>query len=99
MAYKYTLSGKNCDLLNVKAGTTTGYSWQNEVQSSNPSESHDVFLSASCSPVLRSAQPPIQCVKWTGREAYHTSKYRRDNIWGFHGSDYEEWRFLGCYAV
>jgi hypothetical protein len=20
-------------------------------------------------------------------------------IWGFHGSDYEEWRLLGCYAV
>jgi hypothetical protein len=20
-------------------------------------------------------------------------------IWGFHGGDYEEWRFLGCYAV
>jgi hypothetical protein len=20
-------------------------------------------------------------------------------IWGIHGSDYEEWRLLGCYAV
>jgi hypothetical protein len=70
----------------------------------------DVFTATSSNNVWRNIIFLTSCrlllireYSWFNDLMFNTVSYKTFQklckIWGFHGSDYEEWRLLGCYAV
>jgi hypothetical protein len=57
-----------------------------------------LILSTLMMSAIRSSETSVP-TRATWRNIPETAFFLFVKIWGFHGGDYEEWRFLGCYAL